>query len=549
MNAGTIPTLLRDVATRYGSHPAVVEGETVLDYAGLEREVVTVAAALVRRGVLPGDRVAVWLPNRIEFILATLGAEYLGAAVIPLNTRYRGHEARHILERARASAVVVCDGFLGTSYTELLDDAAPPNTLPPNTIPFGAGSAYPGGLPHLHTVVDVGEANRQRSGVLGWAEFLAGADEASMRTATGYAQAVTPETVCDILFTSGTTGEPKGVMSAHFQTIGVAAAWASGAAMSAADRYAVVNPFFHGFGYKAGFLAAFTTGATVYPLATFDPVDVMTLIERESISVMPGVPTIFTTLINHPRRGEFDLSSLRFATAGAATVPDNLFEQMRDILGFDTAVQAYGLTECMLATQSRQGEDPRHVAETTGPAVPGMEIRIVTSDGAEAATGEDGEIWLRGDYVMLGYFEDPVATAEVIDSRRWLHTGDVGHLDEHGCLTITDRIKDMFTVGGFNVYPAEVEKALTAHPDVVDAAVIGVDDERLGSVPFAYVILRPGTGSGTDSDTLLRWCRDRLANYKVPRSLVVTDEFPRNAAGKILKTALRDDPRDPAVRR
>jgi len=335
--------------------------------------------------------------------------------------------------------------------------------------------------------------------------------------------------VCDILFTSGTTGEPKGVMSSHRQTVGVAAEWARGAGLGPGDRYAVVNPFFHSFGYKAGLIAALTRGTTVYPAPTFDPRAVLELIERERISVLPGAPTIFTTLIGHPDRDKFDLSSLRFAIAGATSVPERLFEDMVEVLGFETVAQAYGLTECVLATQSRPGEDPGHVAVTTGPAVPGMEVRL----------GDDGEILLRGDYVMLGYFEDPEATRAAIDEDGWLHTGDVGRLDEHGCLSITGRLKDIVIVGGFNVSPAEVENVLSRHPSVAECAVVGVPDDRLGAVCRAYVVARSGTGA--EPQDLVAYARERLANFKVPRQVVVVSELPRNAAGKVLKRELRGD--------
>jgi acyl-CoA synthetase (AMP-forming)/AMP-acid ligase II len=264
----------------------------------------------------------------------------------------------------------------------------------------------------------------------------------------------------------------------------------------------------------------------------------MALVEQERITVLPGAPTIFLTLINHPRRGDFDLSSLRFAIAGAATVPENLFEQMLDVLGFDTVAQAYGLTECVVATQSRPGEDPRHVAETTGPGVAGIEVRVVDGAGEDVPVGGDGEVLLRGANVMLGYFEDPEATAEAIDPDGWLHTGDVGRLDEHGCLKITDRIKDMFTVGGFNVYPAELEQVITAHPAIRDCAVIGVPDPRLGEVGRAYVCTRGD--QPLDVEDLLDYCRERLANFKIPRSVVRVDELPRNAGGKVVKSLLRD---------
>jgi acyl-CoA synthetase (AMP-forming)/AMP-acid ligase II len=524
MTLRTIPDLLAAGAQRFADRPAIVDGDLSLTYAQLAETVTEVSRAYLASGVRPGDRVAIWSPNRAEFILALLGAQHIGAAAVPLNTRYRGHEARTVLERSRASALVTAQGFLGTDYLDLLARSAPAGT------PEGEL-----GLPHLHTVVDLGDGDHPRT--VGWTDFLArGTATSTAELATAVA-GVTSETTADILFTSGTTGVPKGVMSAHRQTIGVAEVWAAGAGLTTEDRYAIVNPFFHGFGYKAGFVASLTAGTAIYPVLTFDPVQLMELIERERISVLPGSPTIFISLIHHPRRAEFDLSSLRFAIAGSTSVAENLFEQMLDVLGFRQVAQAYGLTECVVATLSRPGEDPRHVAETTGPGVPGIEVKVIDAAGDAVPTGVDGEICLRGENVMLGYFEDPVSTAETIDPDGWLHTGDVGRLDEHGCLKITDRIKDLFIVGGFNVYPAEVENVLAGHPDVMETAVVGVPDERMGTVGRAYLVPRPG--AVLDEAELTAYCRERLANFKVPRSFVFIEEFPRNASGKILKKDLR----------
>jgi acyl-CoA synthetase (AMP-forming)/AMP-acid ligase II len=526
----TIPALLEQAATRHRDRPAFVDGDTILTYSELADEVVRAARGLRSLGVQPGDRVAVWAPNRTEFALALLGAQSLGAALVPLNTRYRGHEARVVLERSGASVLVVADGFLDTHYTRMLRESAPDGA--DGSLPVSGPVA---GLPRLHTVVDLGGGAEE--GTLPWAELLARGEQVPASEVTDLAAGVTPDTVCDILFTSGTTGVPKGVMSSHRQTLGVASVWASGAGLTDQDRYAVINPFFHSFGYKAGIIAAMTAGTAIHPVPVYSPESLMELIQRERITVLPGAPTLFLTLINHPRLADFDLSSLRFAIAGAATVPETLFEQMLDVLGFDQVAQAYGLTECVVATQSRPGEDPRHVAETTGPGVPGIEVRVVDEHGQDVAVGADGEVLLRGDNVMLGYFEDPEATAEAIDPDGWLHTGDVGRLDEHGCLKITDRLKDMFTVGGFNVYPAEVENVLSAHPDVVEAAVVGVPDERMGTVGRAHLILREGAVA--DAAGLTAYCRERLANFKVPRDFVAISELPRNASGKVLKKDLR----------
>lgn len=523
-SAQTIPSLLADQAA-LGAHPAIVEGDRVVSYAELERLVHGVSRALLANGVGHGDRVAVWAPNRTEFILAMLGAQAIGAPVVPLNTRYTGHEAAEILDRSRASALLLADGFLGRSFSGMLAGA------------LAADDAETPTLDSLRVIVNMDDV--ESSGCLGWSEFLAQGELVSDETLQAALRAVRPDDLDDILYTSGTTGRPKGVMSAHRQTIGVAHAWAAGANLSSEDRYAVVNPFFHGFGYKAGLVSSLIAGATIYPVDVFDPESLLALIAEARISVLPGVPTIFTSLIDHPRLRDYDLSSLRFAIAGATTAADSLFHDMVNILGFQTVAQAYGLTECVVATLSRPGEDLEHTAQTTGPAVEHTEIRVINEAGEDLPVDTDGEILLRGANVMLGYFEDQAATDAAIDADGWFHTGDVGRLDEHGCLKITDRIKDMFIVGGFNVYPAEVENVLRRHPAVNESAVIEIPDARLGQVGRAYVALLHDADPRPDSAALEAFCRERLANFKVPREFVFVEDFPRNATGKIQKAELR----------
>jgi acyl-CoA synthetase (AMP-forming)/AMP-acid ligase II len=516
----TVVDLLRDGARRHGDRPAIIDGATTLGYRELEATAHRVGAALLAHGVRPGDRVAVWSPNRWEYAATFLGAQCVGASLVPLNTRYKGHEAHEVLARSRAGTLVVARGFLGTDHLRMLTDAGA-------EIAPGSDAVWPG-LPGLHLVVDLGEggAGDLPGPVLGWTDLLASADRCKPGALRSAMDEVTSETVCDILFTSGTTGSPKGVVSTHAQSVGAALAWAAGAGLTPEDRYAVVNPFFHSFGYKAGVLASLSAGAAVLPVETYDAVSLMELIQEQRVTVLPGPPTLFLGLLHHPRLADFDLSSLRFATCGATAVAETLFDDMVAVLGFDEVKQAYGLTECVVVTMSRDGEPLAHVRGTTGPPVPGLEVRL----------GGDDEILVRGALVMQGYFEDPDETTRAIDADGWLHTGDVGRVDEHGCVTIVDRIKDLVIVGGFNVSPVEVEHVLARHPAVAESAVVGAPDERMGAVCHAYVVLRPGHAVGPDE--LTPWLRERLANYKVPRLVTVVDELPRNAAGKVLKTAL-----------
>ncbi|GAA1140712.1 FadD3 family acyl-CoA ligase [Nocardioides aquiterrae] len=475
----TLPALLRDAAERFGDHPAYVEGGRTVSYAGLLRLVESTAAAY---DLDRGDRVVLWGPNSIDWAVAALAVSYAGGVLVPVNSRYVGHEVADVVERTAARVVVVHDGFLGRDQVRELADAGVSEQVIA-----------------LHDVVSRDEVP------------AAPAD-------------LSPDDVADILFTSGTTGRSKGAMSAHRQTIGVARAWAELGGVRQDDRYLVVNPFFHSFGYKIGIVVGLLTGATLYPMATFDLDETMRLIEEERITVLPGAPTIFTSLLNAPGRAERDLSSLRLAVTGAAVVPVVLIERMRDELQIDQVVTAFGMTEAVVVTMCREGDSAETVATTNGRAIPGMEVRIAE---------ENGELLVRGEYVMLGYLDDPEATAEAIDADGWLHTGDVGVLDEDGNLAITDRLKDMYISGGFNVYPAEVEQALARMDGVADVAVVGVPDERLGEVGKAYVV---GT---VEPDDVVAFAKERLANFKVPRYVELVDALPRNLPGKVLKNELR----------
>ncbi|MEV7429121.1 FadD3 family acyl-CoA ligase [Nocardioides sp. NPDC092400] len=504
----TIPAALGAAADRFGEHPAYVEDGEVVSFLELLRRVRRAARGYVAAGLRPGERVCLWAPNSIEWVVAGLAVTYAGGVLVPLNSRYTAHEVADVVERTRARLVVVADGFLGR--TQVADLRAT------------------GDLPSVLRVIDLAD--------------LGDLDTGSVTTADvdAVAESVSPDDVSDILFTSGTTGRSKGAMSAHRQTVGVARAWGELGGVTGQDRYLVVNPFFHSFGYKVGIVTGLVTGATLYPVATFDLDRTMRLVEEERITVLPGAPTIYQSLLGAPGREERDLTSLRLAVTGAAVVPVVLIERMRrpapEGLGFDQVVTAFGMTEAVVATMARAGDPAELVARTCGRAIPGMEARI------DAAPGEAGELLLRGDYVMLGYLDDEAATAAAIDADGWLHTGDVGTLDEAGNLTITDRLKDMYISGGFNVYPAEVEQLLARLEGVADVAVVGVPDERMGELGAAYVVRAAGpAGEALTAEDVTAYCKERLANFKVPRRVEFIDSLPRNLSGKVLKTQLRSE--------
>jgi len=518
MTADTIGRQVVEAAAQFGSADALVDGDVRLTFAELRHEVLTAAAAFVANGLQRGDRVAIWAPNIGEWVVAALGASSAGGVLVPLNTRFKGREAADIVSRSGASMLLCVNGFLGNDYVEMLRSAGTD-------------------LPDLRHIVVLRGDNPD--GTVAWVDFLrdadaAGArDEAATRIATGSA-----DDLSDIIFTSGTTGQPKGVMCTHGQTMRVFDVWSAVIGLTHDDRYLIVNPFFHTFGYKAGFVACLIRGSTIVPEPVFDVAAVLRTVAAERITMLPGPPTLYLSILNFPDRGSFDLSSLRLAVTGAAAVPVEMIRRMREELTFETIVTAYGLTETTgVVSICRPDDAPETIATTSGVAIPDTEVRVVDTHGTEVERGTPGEIVCRGYHVMHGYYQDPEATAEAIDPDGWLHTGDIGVMDDRGYLAITDRTKDMFIVGGFNAYPAEIENMLLSHPSIAQVAVVGVPDPRQGEVGHAFVVARPGVT--VDPDEVIAWSRDQMANYKVPRAVHVLDVLPTNASGKVRKFELR----------
>jgi len=300
-----------------------------------------------------------------------------------------------------------------------------------------------------------------------------------------------------------------------------------------------LSPFFHTFGYKGGWLSCLIHGATALPHLVFSPESVLQRIQDDRITALPGVPSMYQSLLTYEGRENFDTSSLRLAVTGAAPTPVELVRRMRDELGFESVIKAYGLTEtCGTVTACLKDDDAETIANSDGRALPDTEVKCVDPSGKEVARGEPGEVWVRGYNVMRGYFKDEEETAKAIDAEGWLHTGDIGVMNDKDYLKITDRIKDMFIMGGFNVYPAEVENLLFEHEQIAQVAVIGVPDERMGEVGMAFVVATPGIV--IDPEAIIAWSRENMANYKVPRFLEVVDALPSNASGKVLKFELRD---------
>lgn len=520
MNNPTLYHRFQKTAALHGQRQAITDGERSLTYSALEAASREVAAALMGLGIARGDRIAIWAVNSGDWIVAALGIQAVGGVLIPIGTRLRGREAASILNDAGARAIFCDPGFGDYDYLQALGEHPLPTVeqivvfapagraLPEGSITFAALQALPGK-----------------------------ADEAALdaRIAGGCG-----DDLSDIIFTSGTTGRPKGVLMTHSKSLAACDVQALDVdQFTQEDVFAVTFPFAHNAGYRAGWQVSVLYGVRVIPVSTFDPSRLLALIARERVTVLPVAPPVAQGLLDHPDRITTDLSSLRIISTGGTVIPVRLVEEMRAHLGSSTIVKTgYGLTEAAGSlTVTRDDDPPEVVAQTVGRPLSNIDLRILGPDHEPVPPGTVGEVAAKGPQLTPGYLDNPDATAAAFTDDGYLLTGDAGWLDENGNLHLTDRIKDMYLVGGFNCYPAEIEHVLRTLQGVADVAVVGIDDERLGHVGCAFIVRQPGA-SLTEED-VIAWSRKEMANYKVPRSVRFIEALPRNATGKVLKVDLR----------
>lgn len=510
----TVAAAARWAGETYADLTAIVDGDVRWTFREYLDRAEAIAASLVGIGVQQGDRVGIWAPNSADFAAAVLGIELAGAALVPLNTRFTVHEAGDVCARASVKAVFTVHSFLDRPYAMELAECR--RERPEILIGDAPIITFDGdGRDGIESFISVGTAEHRL--------------EVDRRV-----DALTSEDTGMVLFTSGTTGRPKGIRLGHGQLLRAYWQWGGILGVEPGDRVLLSNPFFHAFGLLVGLLLALVRGTAAYPLAVFSSAEALRLIESERLTFYPAPPTVFQTILQDPGLQTTDTSSLRIAVTGATSIPPSLIRAMHEVLGIERVFSPYGLTEATgVATLTRFGDSVETIAETAGRAVPGVEVAMLRPDGSEAESGEVGEICVRGYNTRVSYLDDD---APLTDERGWLHTGDLGAFDEAGNLRVTGRLKDMFIVGGFNVYPAEVEAVLASHPGVSAAAVVGVPDERLGETGAAFIIAK--AGERVDEAALAELAVDRLANYKRPRRYVFVDAFPVNASGKVLKQEL-----------
>jgi fatty-acyl-CoA synthase len=496
-------------------------------FAEFDRKIDRFAAGLLALGVKRHDRVAIWMTNCPSWVMVWLATTRIGATLVPINTRYRTGEAQYILEQSGASVLVTMDRYWGIDYLVMLDE------MMPGYAKQAPGKLQSEALPALRAVVTW---NEPAPGTLGIEQVGAMGDAAALAQAE---KLVEPNDPAIIVYTSGTTGNPKGAMHSHviLRNARNMARWMH---IENGDRILGHMPFYHVAGAIGCICTSILVGATIVTMPSWEPGEALRTISGEKVTIFGGIPTHFIDLLDHPDQPKYDTTCLKSAWIGGANVTPEVAQASRDRLGLDSLMAVYGMTETTASTSMSRFEDPLEKAcDNRGLPIGEFEVKVCDpTTGTPMPADQDGEVWVRGHLVMLGYYNNPKATAEVMTPDGWFKTGDLGQFDKDGYLKITGRAKDMFIVGGSNTYPAEIERHIQLHPAVKQAAVVGVPDRRLGEVGFAFIeVFENATVSEAE---IIAHCRGRIADYKVPRYVRVIQEMPRTATNKIQKFVLAE---------
>jgi fatty-acyl-CoA synthase len=530
----TIGECFDRIATRFPDRDALVVRHqdirwTWSDYAA---EVRQLSAGLMALGIRPGDRVGIWAPNCYEWCLTQFATARMGAILVCVNPAYRVFELEYALNKSGCKAIVAAEQFKSSRYLEMLQQLAPE-----------LKSCQPGRLrstrlPQLETVIRMGEA--ATPGMYNFGDVCRMGGPAEEEAFEQIVPGLAVHDVINIQFTSGTTGSPKGAALTHFNILNNANQVAAGMKFTEEDRLCIPVPMYHCFGMVLGKLACVTRGAAaVFPSDAFEPESVLETVEAERCTALHGVPTMFIAELEHPNFDRFDLSTLRTGIMAGAPCPVEVMKNVMARMHMSEVLIAYGQTECSPVNHMTLADDPLEKrVETVGRAGPHLEVKIVDENGNTVPIGERGDICTRGYAVMNGYWEDPERTEETVDTEGWLHSGDLGIMDEEGYVQVVGRLKDMIIRGGENVYPREIEEFLFTHPMIQDAKVIGVPDEKYGEEVCAWIQLREG--ARLTEDEVRAFCKDHIAYFKVPRYVRMVKEFPMTVTGKVQKFKMRE---------
>lgn len=534
----TVGKLLETTATVYGEREAVVYPELNLRYTYKEFEQLCRDAAkgFMSLGIDKGEHVAIWASNKPEWLISQFATAKMGAVLVTVNTSYRTNELEYLLSQSDASTIILMDHFKDHSFIDTLYEIVPELT------DAAPGQLKSSKLPHLRNVIVLGDSTYP--GTVSWKELLAAKDQVTDEQLDFRMQQLHHQDVINMQYTSGTTGFPKGVMLTHSNLVNNGVNIAACMKLSNNDRLCIPVPFFHCFGCVLANMACVSVGATMVPLEEFNPRKVLNTVEQEKCTALHGVPTMFIAELNVDDFPQYNLTSLRTGIIAGSNCPIEVMKNVVEKMGISEITITYGQTEASPGITMTRTNDPIELrVSSVGRALPNVEVKIVNpGTGEEVPFGSQGELCTRGYHVMKGYYKNPEATREAIDTGNWLHTGDLAVMDENGYCKITGRLKDLIIRAGENIYPREIEEFLYQHPEVNDVQVIGVPDVKYGEEVMAWIIPKPGAQL-TEQD-IREYCKGKISRHKIPRYFQFTEDYPMTASGKIQKYKLREQSLD-----
>lgn len=532
----TIGDMLIEIAEKYPDNDAIVsihQGKRYT-YRELEQELDRAAKGLIALGLKKGDRLAIWATNIAEWIITQFATAKAGIIMVNINPAYRTHELEYALRQSEAQVLLLMDRFKSSDYVKMLYEVCP------EAMSSKPGEIQSEKLPFLRTAVLI--RGEKQPSMYTWEEVLRMGDELPDEILEERQASLDFDDPINIQYTSGTTGFPKGVVLTHHNILNNGYFIGECMNFTDKDRLCIPVPFYHCFGMVLANLACMTHGATmVLPAEHFDPVSTLSAVEKERCTAVHGVPTMFVAELEHPDFKNFDLSSLRTGIMAGSPCPIEFMKKVNTLMNMCDVVITYGQTEASPGITMSSTDDSLDLrVSTVGRPMPYTEIKIVDpKTGKTVPRGETGEICARGYMIMRGYYNNPAATEQCIDEESWLHTGDLGTLDENDYCKITGRLKDMVIRGGENIYPREIEEFLYTHPAISDVQIIGLPDKKYGEELMAWIKLKSGVTA--DPEEIKAFCKGRIAHFKIPRYIKFVDDFPMTVSGKIQKYKMRED--------
>lgn len=541
----TISQTFDQTVARFPEHLALVVRHQNIrwNYREYQQQINALAAGMLALGIKAGDRVGIWSPNTAEWCLTQFATAKIGVVMVCINPAYRAYELEYALNKVECKLVICAQNFKSSDYLGMLSSLAPELLENTDKVELRAGSKAPAPLASeklksLRWVVAIGSSDI--AGVMDFSDLHTLGSDADLQQLDAIASQLSPDDAINIQFTSGTTGNPKGATLTHRNILNNGNVVGNGMQLSEKDRVCIPVPLYHCFGMVMGNLACITHGsAAIFPAESFEPQSTLAAVEQESCTALHGVPTMFITLLDEPKFSDFDMSSLRTGIMAGAPCPAEVMKKVISLMHMSDVLIAYGQTELSPVNHMTAIDDPFDKrVNSVGKPGPHLEVKICDEDGQVVKIGERGEIFTRGYSVMQGYWAEAERTAETIDGDGWLHSGDLGTMDAEGYVQIVGRLKDMIIRGGENIYPREVEEFLYRHPAIQDVQVFGVPDERFGEQVAAWVLLKSGQKL-TESE-LIKYCKENITHFKVPKYCRFVDEFPMTVTGKIQKFKMRE---------